>query len=678
MHTYKKQKRYLIVGFLLAVVLCFVGFFTIFRPSKKITADASSSFSMLDGMALSVEPGDAYIRLTVYVTQDMYDKLNTPTKTEQILWWTKYTANDYYLRITRHKTGATPTEDNFSIDYHIDPDHSWFSAKKLSLKGSTEIYLAFPYNSDYATEYDYTCHFMQDVQTSTGGSYGNPSGTLHTLTSQETTNTVTRSVAYVASKVLEYDAADYNADQLTWFKELAGVTTNTEKFTVNLVYNTTADWGYLTEAQKQYSVNSLYVASPNMVYGEVMQIHGAKSITDFNCVYKDKYTSRIVLQADGYSYTYDSSSQTGTLTITYREFDYSNFAVRLQDNDQGTENDDELYMYLYSDDISYASFEWEGTGTKAYITFDYATIAQQCFDGLGWIFELNKSDFTIDDSRAPHIDIVPGANALTISFYPEYEDELKDVSVFANAEIIPDYECSVYLNYAKLSFDGNTILDETQQDKLTMMYSAYIKLNYWSTFQASEYYSRVTEALLLDELNGEIYFIPYDCYEGKIEGTTDFEITVKYKYNTLISIRENVSNSVYFKACTNNSLDYTYSDLNLQPPAGWRLANLTSNSSRVEIVFDETEYEHCKATLKTDSKQKLIIPLTAEYSDKWNLNIEYMKPYKNTPFAVKTVESVEVKVTDYADITKLTKTDIIKLLKIDNLIVGREIGRAHV
>ena len=664
MYSKTKRIKQLLVLIMLSVVLFIGGIFGIAMDKKKqVTASAASSFSMLDGMALSVKPGDAYIRLTVYLTQDMYDNLSESTTTSKFLWITRYHPSRYYLMIRRNGGAGNELE----VKYHIDPEHSYFSAEQLEFDEDDPLtaYLKFPFSADYETEYTYSCHLGHQTDYNPGG--GAPSGYIWTI-EDSAINTVTRSVAYVAGKVLEYDSADYNEEELAWFNELAGTTANEDTITVNLKYKRLLDHGYFETVTEQYAVNSLYALSPDMVYGIVADTRGLKSITEFNCTYVDRFLSKIVLQADSYTYVYDKTTEIGTLTITYRPFDYSNFAIRLQDNDW--EDNTDLFMYLYSTDVSYTSIEWNDN-EKVYMSFDYSQIVQQCYNSVGWLFELTADNFTIQNNSS-HVTVTAGKNALNVSFYPEYEDELKDVSVFANAEIIEDYECTVNVNYTQLIFNGNTLVEEIATDTYSMMYSDYVKLRYWDDFCASEYYASVENALEVEELGEEVYCTPVNIKGNPEEshGSQIFNFYVEYDYNTLFAIQDTASGRVWFRACTNNSLTYTYEDLYLAPPDGYRLANLTSASTAVEILFNEEDYESCTVKLKTNSKQQLIIPITAEYSDKWNLSIVYMKPYKDTPFAVKTKEEVEVSIKDYPDIKALTKEDIAQLLGRKSLVVA--------
>lgn len=205
-----------------------------------------------------------------------------------------------------------------------------------------------------------------------------------------------------------------------------------------------------------------------------------------------------------------------------------------------------------------------------------------------------------------------------------------------------------------------------------MMYSSYVKLCYWNTFKSSVYYTNVEGALLLPCLQSAntSYFIP-DGISCEKEGESTFAISVCYSYNTLFSVI-NTTDSVHshFVGCTKNSLTYTYSDLGLHYNAGFRLSSLTAKDNSVTIDFVETDYENTSVTLNVESKQKLIIPIYATYTDSWNLNIEYFETYKNTPFALKKVYQTSVSVSDY-DINALTLENIKTITgKTDLSVVG--------
>lgn len=688
-----KQRKSVIITAILALIVLLAGLFCVFKDDKKtVSASADTGFYFEEGMALNVEPDNMHCRFIVNITLDMYGNLNQITDHDKFLWIDKYTPNDYYLRITR--------SDGFYVDYHIDPAHSKMSAEQLVLSEDytveTKAYLEFPFGTDFSTEYTYECSYRKYGTTYVNQYTGQEmdyyeQGVTSVVEGlglvDKTSNTVTRSVSYVASKVLEYDYDSYNDEQIEWFQYLAGSIPSDGKIPVILNYQYCEDYGYIVEKTKIFEVDSRFMYAGNAVFLEALKSMGYTDITKFNVSYADDFGGRIILQADDYTYEYQTSEERGVLTIVYRPFSYQNFALRLQDNDTDDGINAFAYIYATGDDVEYTGIEWEA-GETATLTFDYGKIgAWMEASYTNWLFDLTFDDIVIDNTRAPHIEVVAGKDELTVSFDPAYEEELKNLSITILAEIEPDHEMTLNVTYQHLAFDGKTITDQWITEEYTVMFREYYFLLRWGEFQKSDYYKTVLSALEVDELGDEKYLIPKNVDGTTIEegfspsiqddGTVSYlippvrEIVVEYDEWVLFAITDALSGNVHFKSSYNrNSLFYNVEDLKLTPPDGYRLAALESDDSLVDVEFAEDDAENAEVKLKVNSGQKLIIPITATFSDKWYLDILYLKPYKNTPFAVKTTETFEVGVNDYEDIENMKKADILALLDRNSMVVA--------
>lgn len=634
----KTKKKSFILTLLVALLCLIAGLFVYGRRSEPMQAQAETvatteGFYMHEGMALKKTPDSPYMRFTVNITQSMYNTLSKETTSSTNIFGKKtYYPNSYYLRITRSAEG----QDDYYVNYHLDPEHSVFSSSQLELDGSLTVYLVFPYNTDFETEYTYTCQYVyaKDVT----GSYMYTKE-YEAIVQATASSSVTRSVGNVARAVLadEEDLSMMTDAQIAWMQHLAGVSVSTETYTVNVEYKSVVEYGRIETVTEQYQVNSLYAISEHMVYASIMDICGAEHVSDFNAVYKDPYNGdgQIILQAEGYTYTFDDSSDVGTLTITYRDYDYKNFAIRLQDNDWT--NTSNLYVYLYTSDVSYDQ-------DRVFLTFYYDSIVNACFEGLGWIFTLGKDNVTVINNTET-VAVYVGENTLKVAFNPDDENDLQNLSILLLAEIIPDYECDVHLDYAALAYADGEIVESTERESVRMMYSEYIKICSWAQFTESELYDVVENAVQVEELEGQEYFIPSNVI-GALNDDGSFTLQVQYDYNTLLKLTDQEGN-VHFIACTKNSLTYGMADLRIAPKSGWRIAGLTSERADVAIEFDEANTDALLVTLNVSAKQKLIIPIAIEYSDRWTLDIVYMETYKETPFALKKVYSTEILVSEY-------------------------------
>lgn len=646
------KKRNVIATLLLAL-LCFVAaLFFIEKKEAPISASAET-ITTIDGfrqygVQMSLRENGLFLKFTINLPQDMTENLSEPTRVRDG-WFDKkyYTANVFYLRVTR-KQGDNVV---YQSRYHIDPEHSDLTAEMLYLEGSNAlVYVPMGDSTTWTTEYTYVVEYgyygvNEDFFSERYGSWD-----FNTI--GETYNRSTFSVQSSARKVLNtYD--NLTEKEVEVLNIFAGYNTSSEKFTVNLQYKTVVEYGRVETKTEQYLVSSLCIGNPSMVYDEIAKLKGIKQKDDFNAVYVDSNgrEREIILQVDGYTYVYDEASQVGTLTITYRQFDYKSFAIRLQDNN--TEDDINLYYYIHTTNVSQAD------NGRIFLKFYYSDIVEQAFEDLGWIFELKKENFSIINNTSGLIRAQAYEEYFMVYFMPADEDDLQNLNVFALTEIIPDYTCNVDLSYTRLFFDGSTIVDIEMEYTTTMMYSEYIKFCNFNAFKESSLYKYAEEALNVVDLGKEQYMIPSTVTSEK---TSDgFRLSVGYEYYTLIQITE-ASGKVFFRAADAASLSYTIAMLGIAPPAGTRIKSLSAASDQpVVIDFNENEFTKLKVTLNCNTREKRIIPISMEYSNSWYINIVYKDTYKDTPFAVEKEEFFEFTVGQY-DPKNLTIENVKKLL----------------
>ncbi len=160
MQRIKKSTKMFILT-LLMVLCCFAGLFFVFQkkqePMKADAAETIAGFYMEEGMALNKNPKESYIRLTVNITPDMYNKLSRETTTETKFGETVYNPTPYYLRIVSLKNG----QDFFTRRYHIDPKNADLYSEKIQFNASgTKAYLEFPIVGNYEIEYIYIFDFL--------------------------------------------------------------------------------------------------------------------------------------------------------------------------------------------------------------------------------------------------------------------------------------------------------------------------------------------------------------------------------------------------------------------------------------------------------------------------------------------------------------------------------------
>lgn len=645
MQRIKKSTKMFILT-LLMVLCCFAGLFFVFQkkqePMKADAAEVITGFYMEEGMALMRTPNKPYVGLTVYITQDMYNKLSEKTTSSTVLGNTSYHPSQYYLRVEAFDSNK---ELLMSVNYHIDPEHSVFSSNQLVFSTDhTWARIEFPIICDFEAELTYKCKYVYETRNMMSSKPG-PQETIKA----ESSSTVTRSVGYVARMALQYEE-DLTLEETNWLNHLAGNTAPEGEFTVNLKYKRLLGYAQIEETVKSYSINSLYAFYGEMVYSNVLLLHGGDGIATFNAVYKDPYNGngKIFLQADSYTYSFNDSTDIGTLTITYRDFDYANFAIRLQDNDWNNESN--LYLYVYTSDVSYDE-------ERVFLTFTYSSIVDECYSSLTWLFNLNKNNFVVSNNSSG-VSVYIGDNSLKVAFYPSAESELQNLSIMALAEIIPDYACSVTFEFIELDWVDGRISDGwTSLTVDDMMYSQYVKYCNWDYFRSTGTYNTlaVTPLKTVGAI-GQLYCIP-ESVTGTRNNDGSFTLKIGYDHTTLFEFLDEEGNARY-AACTKNSLTYDKNDLPVIAPASdRRLSSLTTQDVFATVNFREDAADDFTIRLNIPSNSFNIITFNVSYSFSWYLNIEYMETYKETPFALKKVYQTEINVASY-DIDNLTLKDI--------------------
>ena len=647
----KARKGLLTILFatLVFVMAIFGLFFSFDKDTDAVTAQADvGTFSMYDGMAIGVsEHTKNAVSFKVFLSADDVSKLTEAT-------WQEHDHTQrtlYYLAVLRVKEGGVLTGDVYKDGvslWHSNPDNPYTHlqhANQLTVDSTdNSCVLQAPIPADYNQRYTYSVALIKENWwwRLWDGYHYTPSEYL------KTTNGITRSAKEVALQALENDSGDFTETQLAWLQNIAGVNVAENEFPVvvewqELIYEQWAQ--YLTRTATFY-VNKLYATSKDMVSATVLDLSGAKNEYAFNCRYETEYNSRVVYQAKPraeWEYRFDETQQKGYLTVTYEDYRYSDFAILLKDNDLSDQ----------VDSTSFVTTTTVGTDTmngKTYTTllFSFATIEAQAYESYNWLFEINEENDIHIDNETETVITSTTPTSIWVAFLPEYEDDLRHVLITVTASIIEDYDCTVQVKYAQLDFDGDTIVATEQTETYDMKYSAYMTLVYWSAFKSSEYYVPVAEALLLDKLDGQQYYIPEgaDYQKGAEEAT--FVVTIRYSYNTLFRIVSN-NKGVYFISCDSDSKTFTYEELKLAPGEEYRLQSLTSeNSSLAEVKFSEDNPQDTIVKLYASPHENRIITLTANYSDSWYLNVNYFETYVNkagkaTPFAVKKQAQFTVK-----------------------------------
>ena len=460
---------------------------------------------------------------------------------------------------------------------------------------------------------------------------------------------------------LENVSSSVEVNKVNKYLTLAGTSVRAdEDVTVNLTYKRVKDFAQVETITEPFLIKGRYIYNEGYIKDYMYNVLGYANISDLNAVYTDSYIidgsiydtqDRVFLQAESLDYAFNSTQNVGTLNVVYAPFKYSNFVIRITNNDP-TNN---LTIDYFTSNVV-------DNGSNTTLTYDFNTIERQLFNSAKWLFDIQQEDFTIIST--PNVTTSLSDTALTITFSNSYENSLSNLSVMIVTEIMEDYELNVTYGYAKLNED----LTETRvyTDTTKMYYSDLVALGNenFKTFDATKsIYELAINSIKPEVLNGQAFY----TYKGISKDYTSDKkgciVQVEYDYTTLLKVTDSLSTSTVYVALDSNSLTYTYDDLPFSVPNGWRIKNVTKAvGDSVRIVFSEHTPEDLTVTINESTSQKKIITLTAELSDKWYVKVNYLERYKNTPFATLETVTKEVKVSEYGEIKNINANNTAKIV----------------
>lgn len=701
----KIKKKNIVIAFIVAVFLAIVGFFCIGTNKRMTKADEASttsteSFSMV-GMALPLDKEVGFQRIVVNVSEDIYNKLNADFN--YTLPLTRYY---YEVGVYRHPVGTSYTykgsqyfsykKSDFAVDYDGNGKTDQLEKGQNFMRYNSEdgqIYLYADFcSSNYKQEYSYTivfCKIRQDVR---------DFDWKNTSKNNIYMETQSRSVAWVAEQALDdtrFDWTDEEKNILNWYRGISSA--NGETYDVVLIYKTMDSFGFVEEKSSVFEVDGTIIDQNIFVFGDISKRMGYNHLSGFDCIYYDENTgdAYTYLKANGYTYNFDTATEMGTLTITYRDFAYQDFALFIQDNDTEDEID-----YTYVMRTTNRNFSETEDGVYC-LTYEYADMSTVCFRAFGWLVEFSADNFTYTIPSGVDVVVNPTATSLQIYFDPENEIDLSQVFVYVNAEIIPDYECDVEIVYKDFIYDAGAITYDEVSKTFTMWYSEMVALKLKGAFADSDYFQVVENGLkLYDEAFGIEFSARYAEFNGVSVGEKQtgedrpkYIMTVEYTYNTLLQLYKYVEGELLEVSLleVNPYSRYVYLDVNKSKIYQGRLSNmvLISDESDASLHADYEYLENSYVKYLCGAHEEKVISVGLYYTDTFLLEINYFEQYytaignKATPFATLESKKVEVKMSEY-DLNNITIADIKKFLgkndlSITGLVVpGRDDQKAQI
>ena len=646
----------------------------------------AAQLSQNSGLSLMVKVPEAYL------TQLKQGKRETSKETlyssiSGVPIGTRYTYEDHFLYICRttdlNDYGNAGMKLSWGYMYHVSPgeciepytnEAEPLSEEFLS-RGMDVFSLGLPTNAEQ--EYYYFATILKVTRTDAVYVTGKQDQeSFSTSIESFSRNYYQTSLKSLALEVLERDASMTDGER-AWMQDVAGVKPDTNEITVTLKYKELTDYATLTEKSHAFSVKSVWAQNKTLVLSALYDLTEFNNIAKLNAVYTGdfwrdgyRYTTqkRIILQAEDFEYSYNAGLQTGTLTVIYADFQYKDLSLRVTNNDPANN----LTIDYYTADVVAGA-------TSTTLTFRFADIEEQLHNSCNWLFDFGKENIRIS-GKPEGVTTQLTEEALIVTFPNSKENELVNLSLIGVAEIIEDVEYTLTYEYAELTLNGTEISETWKTSApIVKLYSEIVTCNF--TNFMTDYGEIVNEAINPAFLGGAEYYIPvsirkeYSAYDSE---THTCKITVEYTYNTLFGITNNYDNEIIFKALNHSSLNYTGGDFVGKIPSGYRVKGISTSKPDKLTVTNAEDYRNAKIEVRTSTTEKEVLPIVINYTDSWNLKINYLENYADQRiqsgekdakpcFAEKKVFSGTVKVKDYEDIYALTNEDIQSILGLKSL-----------
>ena len=492
------------------------------------------------------------------------------------------------------------------------------------------------------------------------------------------------SLESLVKEALLSDEQELSSTALKKFNAIAGNDEKSTDTTVILNYKQMKGYAETEDKSLHFRVSWYNALRRDYIARTLYNMHVDKGdgeyvsgLESFNAVYKDVkvfedgttglISERIYLQANGYTHSYDDTSNTVTMAVIYKDFSYKDFAILINNNDPANP----LKLYIYTSDVGTAN-------GQTVLTFNYKTISEQLKNNAAWLVAINKKDFSVSGTGVGVI-INVGDDALTVTFSDE--TQLTDIGITATTKIIEDKDVSFKYIYKTLNYDGDQpIFDEVTSGSLTIRYSALLDMN-------NERFYKTYGSIIDEALKSGIEDIKFAEYRGIWQGeynetANSVAITVLYNYFTAFKIVDSNGNLLTYMQVGNDKLNYKGNELGIVIPNGFRVKSITSSDSGVIIDNNAENYTGTTIRVITDTNKAQVIVLSVEFTDKWKVRVEALENFTYIPesgadkgkvtasgFARKKIVEKEVLLSTFGDVYNPTEEELKNYLGFQSLTV---------
>ena len=458
-------------------------------------------------------------------------------------------------------------------------------------------------------------------------------------------------------------------------------------------YIESPQFGVYEERTKVLSMPNYYLLREDYATQWVYDKTEFKQLSDFNVVKVDTVTSvegdsektyvtdkKIVRQATGYKYEYNKNNQ-ATLTVEYTPFHYKDLFLRVYNNDGGADT------ALYSVDV-YPIWTTALAGGKRKVTFKATDVQELCFGKCRWLVEFDGKGLKIDGFEGvAEVEYEYGEDGTSVTGFSlildeARENDLSKVSMKWCAKIVPDKDLDFYYTYLctnpltdasdKANYEFKTVkLEQTRK------YSDIVSYTF-NDLKKEAFYTEILSGLEYAEFDGRTYAV----MTGEIENVIDYHfedadknaecnVIVKYRFNPIVKFTNSVDGTCKYRVFDTAYAQYTaedfYSDI---IPYGYRIVSYDNVGdpcfmfSNFDVFYPLTTNFTFNVRLEEGEARFYVV--RANLSDEYPVTMEYLKRFKDSPFATLETFNGNVKVADY-DLLNLTGDDIERMIGEENV-----------
>ena len=438
-------------------------------------------------------------------------------------------------------------------------------------------------------------------------------------------------IAEKSKKTLESTAYT----DIEWVKNLcrwAGYPTKSsasDTAKINVVYREMTSATTFDEKRESFVMPWTEVFKQSKVESYVKKKLGKNSYTDYNAVWRDcdyldgglinLNSEKTVYQAVGYTYVYDPSTFTGTLTVDYTDFFAKDFAIELSSNDPT----DTARILIYSSDIV-------TSGSNTVLTFDFARIEEQLLNQREWVVSLNSAEVNVENTSAS-VKVVVSQNSIVITLPTSSQDLLSSVKISAIATIRENVDVTVTYEYLKLELDNdfNIVKKYLTSTEEVVKYIEVLNLNENNFYV--KYGDVIDNAISLSALNSCNYVKYAGVTREVIEEAVKYNFIVNYDYKMILKLVQ-PSGEVVFMAVDENKTEYSFEDLGVEIPPSERVKAINV-SDNLRLNLNEENIALSTISVDVNTWADEIGEISVETTSEFFVEVNYLEQYKHAPFA---------------------------------------------